>query len=168
MSSQYVGFPAKRGLYDPNQERESCGVGFVCNIKGQKSRSILDDANNMNCSMRHRGGLGFEKTTGDGAGILTSIPDLLFRSICKNELDCNLPELGHYGVGNVFLPQLDSERETCRAIFHDSIEHCGLRVLSWPRGSHPTNVSENRRFCTSVNASHRTSFRRRTRESRWR
>ena len=131
MSSQYVGFPAKRGLYDPSQERESCGVGFVCNIKGRKSRSILDDANNMNCSMRHRGGLGFEKTTGDGAGILTSIPDLLFRSICKDELSCNLPNLGHYGIGNVFLPQLNSEKETCRKIFQDSVEKCGLKILSW-------------------------------------
>lgn len=131
MNSHYVGNPTEKGLYDPSQDRESCGVGFVCNIRGIKSRSIIDDANRMNCSMRHRGGLGFETNTGDGAGILTSIPDRLFRSICSTEHDCSLPELGQYGVGNVFFPQLTSEREACRSVFEESVAHCGLRILFW-------------------------------------
>ena len=69
-----LGLPSRQGLYDPALEKDACGVGFVCDIKGRASRSILDTAEHMNCRMVHRGGLGCEKNTGDGAGVLTVLP----------------------------------------------------------------------------------------------
>ena len=74
------GFPKKRGLYDPQFEKDSCGVGLVANIKGIPSRKIMDDAFQVNSKMDHRGGCGFEENTGDGAGILVALPDNFFRS----------------------------------------------------------------------------------------
>ena len=106
-------------------------MGFVCDIKGRKSRSILDDANHMNCSMVHRGGLGHEKNTGDGAGILTAIPHNLLRTVCRNTLGVELPSAGQYGVGNVFFPQDVIEREQCRSQFEESIRAFGHRPLGW-------------------------------------
>ena len=69
-----LGLPQRQGLYDPTQEKDSCGVGFICDIKGRASREIIDSAGHMNRCMVHRGGLGYEKNTGDGAGILTGLP----------------------------------------------------------------------------------------------
>ena len=74
------GFPEKSGLYDPQFEKDSCGVGLVANIKGIPSREIMDDAFHVNSKMDHRGGCGFEENTGDGAGILIALPDSFFRS----------------------------------------------------------------------------------------
>ena len=128
-----LGHPPASGLYDPQNEHESCGVGFVCDIKGRKSRSILDDANQMNCSMEHRGGLGYEKNTGDGAGILTGIPDRLFRKNCQTAIGFELPPVGQYGVGVVFLPQDTSEQAFCKKHFEDCIQHVGHKLLGWRR-----------------------------------
>ena len=66
-------FPEKSGLYDPALEKDSCGVGFVANIKGQASHQIMLDAHHINARMDHRGGCGFEENTGDGAGVLTAL-----------------------------------------------------------------------------------------------
>mgnify|MGYP000331540715 CR=1 FL=1 len=71
------GFPEKTGLYDPAMEKDSCGVGFVANIKGNPSHEIMLDAYHLNSRMDHRGGCGFEANTGDGAGVL------LFCSLCR-------------------------------------------------------------------------------------
>ncbi len=130
-STARIGYPAATGLYHPEQERDSCGVGFVCDIKGRRSRSILDDANNMNCCMVHRGGIGYEKNTGDGAGILTAIPDSLYRRVCLEHLNTELPGTGRYGVGNVFLPQDASERKLCKREFEETIREKGQRLLGW-------------------------------------
>ena len=67
------GLPQRQGLYNPALEKDSCGVGFICDIKGRASREIVDTAGHMNCCMVHRGGLGYEQNTGDGAGILTAL-----------------------------------------------------------------------------------------------
>ena len=123
--------PPRTGLYDPAQERDACGVGFVCNIKGVASRSILDDADHMNCCMVHRGGLGYEDNTGDGAGILTTIPDRLFRRIVRDDLKRELPEPGSYGVGNVFLPNDPESRTRCKEIVNRLIEECGQTRIGW-------------------------------------
>ena len=72
--------PDKKGLYDPDFERDSCGVGLVANIKGLPSREIMDNAYLINSRMDHRGGCGFEENTGDGAGILLALPDSFFQS----------------------------------------------------------------------------------------
>ncbi|MDG1120589.1 MAG: glutamate synthase subunit alpha, partial [SAR86 cluster bacterium] len=106
------GFPEKSGLYDPQFEKDSCGVGLVANIKGIPSREIMDDAFNVNSKMDHRGGCGFEENTGDGAGILMAIPDSFFRQEAE-KLGMNLPEAGKYAVGNIFLPIDADERNVC-------------------------------------------------------
>ena len=111
------GLPPKVGLYDPQFEKDSCGVGLVANIKGIPSREIMDDAFLVNSNMDHRGGCGFEENTGDGAGILIAIPDGFFQ-IAAQSLNFNLPSKGSYAVGNIFLPQSDDQRQLCK----DSIE----------------------------------------------
>ena len=69
-----VGLPEAQGLYDPAYEKDSCGVGFVAHIKGERSHQILLDADHLACRMDHRGARGAERNTGDGAGILTQKP----------------------------------------------------------------------------------------------
>ena len=81
-----LGLPQRRGLYDPASEHDSCGVGFVCDIKGRASNRIIQDAEHMNCCMVHRGGVGYETNTGDGAGILTALPHALFARLLPTEL----------------------------------------------------------------------------------
>ncbi len=126
-----IGLPARQGLYDPREEHDSCGVGFVCDIKGRASRSILDEAEQMNCCMIHRGGVGYEKNTGDGAGILTGLPDALLRREAKRLWQEDLPATGAYGVGNVFLPQDQASRELCKQKVEEGIKASGQRLIGW-------------------------------------
>ena len=106
------GLPSKNGLYDPQFEKDSCGVGLVANIKGNPSREIMDDAFHINSKMDHRGGCGFEENTGDGAGILLAIPDSFFQAEAK-KIGLQLPKKDRYAVGNIFLPTLKKERDKC-------------------------------------------------------
>ena len=131
MTAKIPGLPLKRGLYDPAFERDSCGVGFICDIKGRPGRSIVEDALSMNCCMEHRGGLGYEKNTGDGAGVLLGLPDRFLRRAAAAELGIELPEQGSYGVGNVFLPTDAGERETCKRLLEREIGNAGQRLLGW-------------------------------------
>lgn len=125
------GFPEKTGLYDPAQEKDSCGVGFVANIKGQPSHQIMLDAYHLNSRMDHRGGCGFEANTGDGAGILMALPHSFFHQIAKQELGADLPSAGQYAVGNIFLPQLDEEREKCRQVIQQIIAEENQTFVGW-------------------------------------
>ena len=125
------GLPPKRGLYDPAYEKDSCGVGFICDIKGRASREIIDEARNMNCCMTHRGGVGYEKNTGDGAGILSGLPDKLLRKVASEELGVTLPASGEYGVGNIFLPNDPAERQHCMTLFEREINDAGQIFLGW-------------------------------------
>ena len=92
------------GLYDTAFEKESCGVGFIAHIKGQASRKIISDAAIILENMDHRGARGAEHNTGDGAGILTGLPDAFLRRIAQKEFNQELPVSGKYAVGIVFLP----------------------------------------------------------------
>ncbi|MCY4563699.1 MAG: glutamate synthase large subunit, partial [Gammaproteobacteria bacterium] len=131
MTAKIPGLPPKQGLYDPAFEKDSCGVGFICDIKGRPSRGIVEDALSMNCCMEHRGGLGYEKNTGDGAGILLGLPDRFLRRAARDELGIALPARGSYGVGIVFLPTDAGERETCRRVLEAEIADAGQRLLGW-------------------------------------
>ena len=131
MTAKTSGLPPKQGLYDPAFEKDSCGVGFICDIKGRASRGIVRDALSMNCCMEHRGGLGYEKNTGDGAGILLGLPDRFLRRAARDELRIDLPARGSYGVGIVFLPTDAGERETCRRLLAQEIAAAGQRLLGW-------------------------------------
>ena len=131
MTATIPGLPPKKGLYDPAFEKDSCGVGFICDIKGRPSRGIVADALSMNCCMEHRGGLGYEKNTGDGAGILLGLPDRFLRRAAGQELGIELPDPGGYGVGNVFLPTDEGERTRCKQVLEREIESAGARLLGW-------------------------------------
>ena len=126
-----LGMPPRRGLYDPALEKDACGVGFICDIKGRASRVIMDDANNMNCCMVHRGGLGYEKNTGDGAGILTGLPIHFLRRVVRDALGTELPQDGAFGAGVVFLPRDPEERARCKQVFESTIVEAGQRLVGW-------------------------------------
>ena len=125
------GYPEKTGLYDPSQEKDSCGVGFVANIKGQPSHQIMLDAYHLNSRMDHRGGCGFEANSGDGAGILMALPSSFFHKVAKTEFDTDLPDAGQFAVGNIFLPQVDEERHICREVINQIIAEEGQSLVGW-------------------------------------
>ena len=125
------GFPPKQGLYDPAQEKDSCGVGFVANIKGKPSHQIMLDAYHLNSRMDHRGGCGFEANTGDGAGILMALPHSFFGDIASKAFGVQLHAAGQYAVGNIFLPQNDAEREFCRTTINNIIQEEGQTLVGW-------------------------------------
>jgi glutamate synthase (NADPH) large chain len=127
------GYPQKRGLYDPANERESCGVGFVADIKGRRSHQIVLDADQALRNMEHRGACGCEPNTGDGAGILTALPHQFLRKVCKDDLKGDLPEPGKFAAGLVFLPQKADEREECKQAVASIVAQEGQRLVGWRR-----------------------------------
>ena len=94
-----TGLPAAHGLYSPDNEHDSCGVGFVAHIKGKRSHQIIKDADHLGCRMDHRGARGAERNTGDGAGMLTALPLEFLARVVKQELDVELPEPGQFAAG---------------------------------------------------------------------
>src|SRR2546430_16250420 len=122
------GLPQPQGLYDPRFEHDSCGVGFLCHIKGKASHKIVDDALLMLENMDHRGACGCEANTGDGAGILTAIPDELMRSEAKRLFGAELPPRGQYEISQLFPPRDEEEREVCKKNLRKYGEGQGHRV----------------------------------------
>src|SRR6187399_3096017 len=123
------GMPEKHGLYDPANEKDSCGVGFVAHVKGHRSHQIILDADQVLRNMDHRGACGCEANTGDGAGVLTAIPDELMRSEAKRLFGAELPEIGRYAVGQIFLPLEEKEREFCKNNLRKYVEAQGQRFI---------------------------------------
>ena len=130
-SRQPYGWPEARGLYDPANEHESCGVGFVSHIKGERSHQIIQDAAIILQNMDHRGACGCEANTGDGAGIMTALPHEFLAKVAKADLGAELPEPGKFSAGIVFLPRIDSEREHCRNTVNTIIEEQGQKLVGW-------------------------------------
>src|SRR5216684_3185091 len=128
--TQRSGLPARQGLYDPANERDSCGIGFVANIKGQKSHEIILKGIQVLINLTHRGACGCDPETGDGAGVLIQIPHKFFARECSR-LGFTLPEPGEYGVGMVFLPVEKQERLQCEGILERIAREEGLTVLGW-------------------------------------
>ena len=120
----------KQGLYDPQFEHDSCGVGVVANIKGVKSHDIIDKGIEVLVNLGHRGACGRDPETGDGAGILIQLPHQFFSKECAR-LGIDLPAQGDYGVGMVFLPQDPGQRQVCENIFEDIVTDEGQIVLGW-------------------------------------
>ena len=129
-NKRLLGLPKRRGLYDSEFEKDSCGVGMVANIDSTASREIMEDAYLINSRMDHRGGCGFEENTGDGAGILTALPDSFFQKLAKKQ-SFNLPERGKYSVGNIFLPQDKKERNLCKEIIEEIISSNDQEFIAW-------------------------------------
>src|ERR1700674_5346809 len=98
------GVPAARGLFDPALEKDSCGVGFIADIKGRQSHQIVEDGLTILLNLEHRGAVGADPRAGDGAGILVQVPHRFFARKAA-ELGIALPEPGHYAVGYVFMPR---------------------------------------------------------------
>ncbi|KAM3083035.1 glutamate synthase [NADH] [Clarireedia jacksonii] len=123
--------PVKQGLYDPSLEKDACGVGFACNIKGKVSHKIVSDARNLLCNMTHRGAVGSDARDGDGAGVMTSIPHKFFIKNFERETDIKLPPLGQYAVGNLFFKPDEEILQESKKQLEEISESLGLRVLGW-------------------------------------
>ncbi|KAK2770623.1 glutamate synthase [NADH] [Emmonsiellopsis sp. PD_33] len=130
--------PQRQGLYDPELEKDACGVGFTAHIKGKASHKIVSDARNLLCNMTHRGAVGSDARDGDGAGVMTSIPHKFFVKHFARDAGVELPPLGQYATGNLFFkPDAESLKESI-ATFEDLANTLHLRVLGWrdvPRDS---------------------------------
>src|SRR5579862_7592444 len=125
-----MGFPHKQGLYDPRNEHDSCGVGFVANIKGRKSHEVVACGLEILVNLDHRGAVGADPLVGDGAGILIQIPDALLREWAK-ETGVTLPEPGKYAVAMCFLPREPKAREIVVKQFEHYIKIEGQKLLGW-------------------------------------
>jgi len=105
----------KQGLYNPANEHDACGVGFVANIHGKKSHEIVEQGLTILDNLTHRGATGYDPKLGDGAGLLSQIPHEFFVSEAQKN-DFVLPEVGHYGIGMIFFPQDDSLRQNFKSL----------------------------------------------------
>ncbi len=123
-------FPEAQGLYDPEYEHDACGVGFVVNINGNKSHGIIENGVKVLENLQHRGAIGGDLKTGDGAGILFQIPDEMFRRDCQSQ-GIDLPSSGNYGVGMIFMPRSRESREICIQIIEHTFNAEGLVFLGW-------------------------------------
>ena len=124
--------PQPTGLYSPEHEKDSCGVGFIVSINGNHSYKILADARSLLCNMTHRGAVGADSRDGDGAGVMTSIPHELFVDIFKKQKPAvTLPPKTQYAVGNVYFHPDQAIRTESKRKFETIAKSLGLRVLLW-------------------------------------
>lgn len=119
--------PPRQGLYDPANEHDACGVGFVAHIKGKKSHDIVSQGLTILERLTHRGAVGADPKAGDGAGMLMQIPDAFMRA----ESGVDLPEEGAYGIGMLFLPKDASQREALETLAEEIIKQEGQNLLGW-------------------------------------
>ncbi|MBF0494836.1 MAG: glutamate synthase subunit alpha, partial [Candidatus Omnitrophica bacterium] len=122
--------PREQGLYDPRQEKDSCGVGFVSNINGARSHELVRKGIEVLERMSHRGAVGADPKTGDGAGILIQIPHEYYKDVC-GAIGTALPDAGEYGTGIIFLPTETKEENACKEIVRRVVEEEGQKVLCW-------------------------------------
>ena len=122
--------PAAQGLYSPANEHDACGVGFVAHIKGKKSHKIIEQGLQILLNLDHRGAVGADALMGDGAGLLSQIPDQLFREEMAAQ-GVRLPPSGEYGVGMVFLPKEHASRLACEQELERAVRAEGQVMLGW-------------------------------------
>ena len=122
--------PPKQGLYDPRNEHDSCGVGFVVDIGNRKSHRIVRQGLEILLNLDHRGAVGADPLAGDGSGILLQKPDALFRAVAP-EAGIDLPDEADYAVGAVFLPRSEAARLACEALVERIVGEEGQRVAGW-------------------------------------
>lgn len=121
------GFPARQGMYNPAFEKDACGLAMVATLRGEAGHDIIDLALTALRNLEHRGAIGSDAGTGDGAGILTQMPDAFFRSV----VDFDLPPMGEYAAGMVFLPRDDEARAAQKAGIERIAASENLVVLGW-------------------------------------
>jgi len=129
-SSDEIAALAKNGLYDPQQEHDACGVGFVAHIKGQRAHHIVEQGLKILENLDHRGAVGADKLMGDGAGILIQIPDDLYRAEMATR-GIELPPPGEYGVGMIFLPKEHASRLACEQELERAVKAEGQVLIGW-------------------------------------
>ncbi len=122
--------PAAQGMYDPTNEHDACGVGFVAHIKGKKSHEIVLQGLKILENIDHRGAVGADSLMGDGAGILIQIPDAFYREEMAKQ-GVTLPPAGEYGVGMIFLPKEHASRLACEQELERTVNAEGQVVLGW-------------------------------------
>ena len=127
---QVNGLPPAQGLYDPANERDACGMGFVASIRGERSHEIGEQGIEVLRHLEHRGACGCDPETGDGAGVLIQLPHEFFLREC-GKLGMELPEPGQYAVGMVFLPVGKLERLQCEGVVEKILDEEGFEVLGW-------------------------------------
>ena len=125
-----TGYPPRQGLYDPQNEKDACGFGFVVDIQGRATHDIVEQALTVLVNLEHRGAAGAEANTGDGAGILLQTPHAFLKAEAAR-LGVTLPAPGAYAVGMVFLPPNQEGLRACAGIFEDVVLAEGQRVLGW-------------------------------------
>ena len=130
MSSDSRRTPARQGLYDPANEHDSCGLGFIAHIKGRKSHAIIRQGLQILKNLTHRGATGADPLQGDGAGILVQLPDAFLRRVCGRQ-GLTLPAIGQYGAGMVFLPREPASRMACEQEIERAIAGEGQVLLGW-------------------------------------
>jgi glutamate synthase (NADPH/NADH) large chain len=131
MNKNLFHLPEKQGLYDPQYEKDSCGVGFIAHIKGKPSHQNIIDADTILQNMDHRGACGCEPNTGDGSGLMAGLPHKFLRKVAKQDLGVDLPEPGQFAAGLVFLPQDGDERAVCKQTIEKLIAQEGQRLIGW-------------------------------------
>jgi glutamate synthase (NADPH) large chain len=122
--------PPAQGLYDPSREHDACGVGFVADLKGRKSHTIIKQGLQILENLTHRGAVGADPLAGDGAGILVQIPHEFMKEVCA-PLNIDLPEPGPYAVGQLFLPRSQAQRIYCESVVERVLDAEGLQLLGW-------------------------------------
>ncbi|MDO8324137.1 MAG: glutamate synthase large subunit, partial [Phenylobacterium sp.] len=125
-----MGAPERQGLYDPRNEHDACGVGFVANIKGRKSHEVVTAGLEILINLDHRGAVGADPLVGDGAGILIQMPDALLRDWAGKE-DVELPAPGDYAVAMCFMPQDDAARAVAVSQFEHFLKVEGQIFIAW-------------------------------------
>lgn len=116
-----------QGLYLSAFERDNCGAGFICNLNGEKSNTIIHNALEILVKLEHRGAVSSDGRTGDGAGILIDIPHAFFNRVCS----FSIPEVREYAVGMVFLPKSSNQSSYCVTVLEKEIKNQGLRIIGW-------------------------------------
>ncbi len=127
----FRGAPRAQGMYDPEFEKDSCGVGFVVDITGAKSRRIVDMGLTSMCNLEHRGAVGADPYTGDGAGILIQLPDEFFRRDMEEQQGVKLPAAGRFGVGFIYLPQNPNTRRALETLIEKVVMDENQKFLGW-------------------------------------
>jgi glutamate synthase (NADPH) large chain len=122
--------PVRQGLYDPRNEHDACGVGFIAHIKNRKSHAIVADGIRILLNLAHRGAVAADPLAGDGAGLLIQLPDKPLRAEAKR-LGFSLPKPGQYGIGMMFLPRNPATRRACEETLEYYVQAEGQRVLGW-------------------------------------
>ncbi len=143
MSKTQTAPPNQQGLYRSQFEHDACGTGFIAHLHGEKSHKLVQQALTILANLDHRGARGSDPDSGDGAGILLQIPHDFFRQVCTDN-QIKLPEPGCYGVGMLFLPQVEEQRRAREAELEQVVQAEGQQVLGWrtvPTQNNPLGAS---------------------------